>query len=342
MKHLISCFYFLIIVCLASCNLIQKDNPADTILKGHIGFAVKGPLYLTGYADSIDRFLGRKTVLDTAFIDDKGNYRFVIHSHTPNIYDLKSADSFLLSSIYICPKNKLTIDFKEPFKDPVIDTSKPEGKYNDFRIKLTWKFFKDNDTKQFYYIGANYLTVNQFDTFVQGRKNQMHLFYDQYFKGVKTDPSFEKYALSEIDYQYGIDKMMFLWKHRIKNVDVFPDSSYYKDITTKKYLNNPDAICSPAYYHFLNLYINNIYGEEVVKHPVRPQWEGKPMSPAMEKFNMAVQKLDPPYSNIVICKIVVDDMPAAEFKKLKTGKSQNQIIGALAKWFEDKYRFKVE
>jgi len=316
---------------LSACTHEPKENPGDTILKGHINFDFKGPLYLSGYADSMDQILGRKTVLDTAVIDKKGNYRFVLHACQSCIYDLKTADSLWLSSLYISPQNKLKIDFNERLKDPVIDTSNMEGRYNDFRVKLTWKFFKENETKQFYYIGANYLTLNQFDTFVQGRRKQMHSFYDQYFKGLKPDEEFQKYALAEIDYQYGIDKMMFLWKHRIKDVDIFPDSSYYKYITSTSYLNNPDAISSQAYAHYLILYINNIYGEMLAKNHLPT-----PVHPIAEKYSLACINLEEPFRDIVIANLIVSDMKPSEYKAISADKLKPVYI-ALIDWINQKY-----
>lgn len=325
----------------AGCHLHDHENPQDTVLKGNIGFACKGPLFLMGYADSTDKFLGRKSVLYSAKIEENGDYRFVFHPNAPNIYDLKSADSFLLSSIYLCPTNKLMIHFAKKYDDPVIDTSNMEGKYNDFRVKLTQKFYKENAVKQFYYIGANYITINQFDTFVQGRKKQMNAFFENYFKGQKISPDFKKYALSEIKYQYGIDKMMFLWKKRIKSMTIFPDSSYYKDITNKSYLENPDAMFSPAYYHYLNLYINNIYGQMMMSNQPLPKWKGKPMSPALAKYEIAIMNLKEPFFDIVAYNIIVGDMSDDEYKTVKANRSASMNL-ALHEWFENKYQFKPE
>ena len=334
-------YCLLSVLILAGCR--DRENPQDTVLKGKIGFAYKGPLFLVGYADSIDKFLGKKSVMDTATIDNNGNYRFALHPHCANIYDLKSADSLLLPSIYLCPRNKLVINFNEKNKDSRIDTSNMDGMYNDFRVKLTYKFFKENTVKQFYYIGANYITINQFDTFVQGRRKQMLAFFDNYFKGQNISPDFKKYALAEIDYQYGIDKMMYVWKHRIKNKDVIPDSSYYKDITNKAYLENPDAMFSPSYYHYLNLYVNNLYGESIVKNPIRPEWKGKPMSPDLEKFDIAMNDLNEPFRDIVICNIIKDDMTPDEFKTIKNRNiNPDYLYREMLKWFENKYGFSIK
>ena len=331
-------FCLLLVLILTGCHV--RENPQDTVLKGRIGFACKGSLFLVGYADSIDKFLGKKSTMDTATIDENGNYRFVLHPQGPNIYDLKSADSLWLPSIYICPTNKLVINFNEKNKDPRIDTSNLEGMYNDFRVKLTYKFFKENTVNQFYYIGANYITINQFDTFVQGRKKQMIVFFDNYFKGQNISPDFKKYALAEINYQYGIDKMMYVWKHRIKNKDIIPDSAYYRDITNKIYLENPDAMFGPAYYHYLNLYVNNIYGESLVKNASRPEMNQKLFAEPIEKIEIAFYSLGLHYQDIVICNIIAGEMSNTEYQRLKAANSA-RTYQALLVWFEKKYKYQV-
>ena len=334
-KRPVLCFFVASAIILAGCQRQVHENAGDTVLKGNIKFASHGSLYLLGYSDSIDKFLGRKTVLDSDRIENNGDYRFVFHPKSPNIYDLKSADSLLLSSIYISPFNKLTISFGDKYSDPIIDTSKMEGKYNDYREKLIQKFYKDNAVKQFYYIGANYLTLTQFDSFVLARKEQMHAFFENYFKGQKLDPGFEKYALAEINYQYGIDKLMFLWKHRIKNKDVTVDSTYYKDISGKAYLENPDAMGSPAYYHYLNLYINNMYGEMLVKKQ-DDHIKEKRANPVVEKYNLACQNISWEYNLIVIFNIIRDDMTSSEYNAaLRNTPSSKE--GAMLKWFHKKY-----
>jgi hypothetical protein len=327
---------------LNSCTWQSNEKQGDTIIKGKIRFASGGDLYLIGYADSIDKILGKKTVLDTAAIGKDGSYRFSIHPKTANEFELKLKDTIILTDVYIAPKNKLSINFGNEHTDPVVSTDNLEGMYNDYRVKLNRKFYFEPEVKQMYYISANYLHVEQFDSFVQVRRKQQLAFFDSYFKGQKPDPEFEKYARSEINYQYGIDKMMFLWKKRIKNVDVFPGPAYYQDISDKAYLENPDALNSPAYYHFLNLYINNIYGERLVKNEIKPIG-GEPIKPAVEKMKIAKQSIKEPYFYIVSDNIIASDISSMELQEFRTkNPDQKQLSLNLLKWFEEKYHVKFE
>jgi hypothetical protein len=318
-----------------SCSQYANENPQDTVLKGTIKFAHEGNLYLIGYADSINKILGKKTTIDTTKIDRNGEYRFSIHAQSANEYELKLMDTILVTDIYIAPGNKVILNFDEIHSDPYFSKNDMEGKYNDFRVKLSRKFYFEPEVKQMYYISANYLHIDQFDSFVKMRRNQQMTFFDDYFKGQKPDPEFEKYARAEINYQYGIDKLMFLWKKRIKNIDIFPDSSYYSDISKKGYLENPDALNSPAYIHFLNLYINNMYGEKMVKNAIRNK-DAKPINTTIEKYKLTLSTLNKPYRDIVLYNIITTEMNSAESDALFRNKSKPSI-DILIDWLRKKY-----
>jgi hypothetical protein len=329
-------FLYLIIITMVTvnawrCSPYEKENPGDTIIKGNIKFAKNQKMFLSGFADSISSYLDIKTVLDTALIDDLGNYRFSIHSSLANIYELRLADSVLITDLYLRPTDKLTFNFNGKYKDPLILSGADERNYNDFRLKLNRRFYFEPEIHQIYYISSNYMDVKAFDDFMHKRRQQMIAFYEDYFKDRKPDPAFDNYARSEISYQYGIDKLNYLVKKRIKNLDVFPDASYYKDITEKDYLNNAKAIGSPAYYHFLKLYIENLYGEKMAKHEIVHQGPGY-INPPAEKYKLAIHYLSGSARDIELYIIIVNDMSKAEWKTFA-----NRSVESLTAWFKKKY-----
>ena len=323
-----------------NCSQRKIINPKDTILQGNIKFATAGPIYLLGYADSLDMILGIKTVMDTTPLQKNGDYYFSLHTKHAGIYDIRLNDSTLLADIYIRPEDKLNIDFGDKYSAPQINTVNMEGKYNAFRLNITQKFYREPEVKQMYYISANYFDLKSFNTFSLKRKNQMLAFFDSTFKGQKIDPDFEKYTRAEINYQYGIDKLMFLWKKRIKNMDILPDSSYYADINTKAYLENSSALSSPAYIHFLKLYINNMYGEIMVKKQINTA-NTNTVNPVIEKYKLATTLIGGPFSSLVTLNIIKSEMLEDEYQALKQNKSQS-ALALMEAWFQHKYQLKTQ
>jgi len=323
-------FTFLIVLAISGCQLKRTENYGAMQINGRIKFACNQKIFLLGYPDSVSMFTGKKVVLDTFLINKDGDFYFNIKPSVSNIYELRLADTVLMSDLYLIPNNTLTLHFLKKYDVSRIDTSNITGKCNDYRAKLEYQFYREPQIKQLYYISANYMTVPMFDSFCKDRRTRMLNFYANYFNDKYPDRDFDNYARAELKYQYAIDKLMYLWKKRIKNMDVFPDSIYY-DFSVKSYLEDKDALQSQAYFHFLKLYINNIYGEDIVKKS-RSLQETQTKNPVIEKYKLAIKNLSIPFRDIVLCNIISGEMTREEFTSI----SKSGMV-AMKKWFENKY-----
>src|ERR1039458_6672134 len=110
MLHIVRWIYAftVLIFFTVSCTREIEDTPDDTVIQGTIRFKHGSKIYLFGFKDSLNRYLGGKSVLDTATIGEDGSFRFVFHPSGSNIYDLRLPDTALIKDMYINPKASLT------------------------------------------------------------------------------------------------------------------------------------------------------------------------------------------------------------------------------------------
>src|ERR1017187_7521130 len=95
MLHFVRWIYGLtvLVILTAGCSREIKDKPDDTVIRGTIRFNHGAKIYLYGFTDSLSRYLGKKAPLDTAAIDEDGNFRFVLHPSGAKIYLYGFTDS---------------------------------------------------------------------------------------------------------------------------------------------------------------------------------------------------------------------------------------------------------
>ncbi len=304
-------YFFITIAFFATtfgCTTLPDSDRDSTILKGHGHFAPRQIIYLYAYANPVDKFLATKTIQDSAVVDDKGNYSFSLQWNKKDFFDLKTDDIWLANNLYLRHGDKLTIDFDTKLS-PIIDDDGDAALLNQFLVLFIDTFYNEAHEKNQYYIESNYYSGPQYSGYCDERQNRKLIFYKQYFSGNAPDSDFDTIMQQEIIYQSAVDKLMFAWKKRIKNEEHIIDSAYY-NFLIPHFIENENALASPSYIRFINLYIGDIYDRKLANGEL-PQNQSEKFIPAVEKYKLALALLHKPYRDIVMYSILNDDLSQA-------------------------------
>ena len=327
---LFSCVVFL----LNGCDSPPNQHTDGTVINGNIQFPPGSKIYFTSFADSINLFLERKSILDSALIDEKGNYSLNINLHSSCAFNLECGNKILVPNLFLSPDDNLTINFVGRDSRPVILRSRQEAKYNTFLLQLVDSFYNDPVLKPQYYIASNYMDLSQFVNYTDTRRKHQISFFNEFFKGDSLRTEFRDYAVNTIEYGIAVDRLLYLWKKRMKSETVNPDSSYFY-FEGASYLENRNALTCPAYVHFLNLYIMDVYVRMLEKGTL-PEDKSKAMVPQVEKFKLAVRLLNRPFRDVVLLNIISNDINSLAGKESDlpgTSSSINERV----EWFKKRY-----
>lgn len=289
---------------------------APTFIRGHIEIPGTKKIYLYSYANAFEKCLGIKSATDSSLVDQKGNYLFTIKGRGYTLFDLKNENRFLTSNLFFSPEDNITLNFLETDKTEVI-LKEEGGRYNDYLMKFTETFYNNPQEKNFYSIKSNDLDVDQYEIYINKRREGQLAFYRNYFKDRHPQKKFADLALAEINYQNAIDKIMYVRKKRLKNSPVSPGPHYF-DFATKKFIENPRALNSPAYFRFLNIYIDNMYEHLLVNAPLKDTSEV--LVPEVEKYKLAGKHLTCKVRKIVQLNIVLNKKNLVASEKLSVAK----------------------
>ena len=286
------------------------------------------------FADTIDLYLEKKSALDSSLIDEKGNYTLTLHIKNPCAFNLQCGKKNLAANLFLSPGDNLEMNFIGKNHKPFIKRSGPEAKYNNYLIQFVDSFYNDPVLKPQYYIASNYMDLKQFVSYTDTRKQHQLGFFQSFFKGDSLRPEFRDYAVNTIEYGIAVDRLLYLWKKRMKSEAVNPDSGYYY-FATPSYLENKHAFSCPAYIHFLNLYIMDTYVRMLEKGAL-PEKKSAALIPQVEKYKLAVQLLKPPFRDVVLLGIITNEINSmAQEDTTKPGSSASMIDKI--EWFKNKY-----
>ena len=265
----------------------KTDSPDITVIKGKIEFSPGDTVDLYAYPDVFQKYLNKKTIVASSAADSRGRFSFSFHFDQPSAFDLKLGNQILASNLFICPGEKLIINFTDSISSPRAHFDDDGARNNQFLFLFNEMFFKEPKTKRYYYINSNFLTAEEYSEFLKKRRRQEKKLYDDFFAASPPRKEFETYLHSEIEYQYAIDKLMYLWKKGIKNKEAHAGKDYF-DFTSKEFIENPSALNSPSYVHFLNLYFNNLFEQQLFK--IRQTQKPNLEELALEKILFAKKK----------------------------------------------------
>jgi len=307
---IISLLTLLIISISGSIKQKSKEETANvTNIKGKIEFSSDNTIDLYAYPDLFQKYLDKKIIVASAPIGNKGEFSFSLNFHQPSAFDLKIGNRILVSNLFLSPGDQIIINFRDTASSPQITLNEKGGRNNQFLLLFNDKFFKEPKTKRDYYINSNFLTADEYSEFLKSRRLQEKKLYDEFFAESPPAKEFETYVQSEINYQYAVDKLMYLWKKGIKNKQAHANSDYY-DFLSKEFIENPAALNSPSYVHFLNLYFTNLYEQQLFK--IQQPKNRKRVDQAFEKLLLAKKKFSGLSLHIVTLNILNDEANSVE------------------------------
>lgn len=275
-----------------------------TAIKGKIEFSPGNSIDLYAYPDLFQKYLNKKIIVASAPVDSRGKFSFSLNFYQPSAFDLKIGNRILVSNLFLTPGDQITINFRDTAAIPQITSNEKGGRNNRFLLRFNEKFFKEPKTMRDYYINSNFLTPDEYAGFLKSRRLEEIKLYNEYFSESTPGKEFSTYVLSEINYQYAVDKLMYLWKKGIKNKQVNIESNYY-DFFSKDFIENPAALNSPSYVHFLNLYFTNLYEKQLFKAQNRKCLPNADQ--LFEKLIFAKKTFDGLSLHIIILKILNDE-----------------------------------
>lgn len=283
----------------------SKTKPAHiTIIKGKIEFSPGNSIDLYAYPDEFQKYLNKKIIIASVPVGKTGEFSFLLNFYQPSAFDLKIGNRILVSNLFLCPNDEITINFDGAELNPRITLNAKGGKSNQFLLIFDEKFFKTPRIKRDYYINSNFLRADEYSEYLKARRIQELRSYDEYFSDAPPRKEFATYVLSEINYQYAVDKLMYLWKKGIKNKQVDVSNDYY-DFVSKDFIENPAALNSPSYVHFLNLYFIKLYEEQQIR--IQQAGNRNGMHESLEKITVAEQNFSGLSRQIITLNILKDE-----------------------------------
>lgn len=327
--HLRTCFFFVIFACFAGCNTSSKSG--KIVIEGNAGSGTRAVYFYT-YPDTLQLYSEVKIPIDTASVHENGSFSFKVNSMHPLVFDLHDEKGQLTANLFMCPGDEIKIQFNKD-RRPLIDKTTMEGKFNAYLIEFIDTFYRADRVRNEYYISTNYMNGRAFTDYIEQRKAAQVAFFERRFGGSNLKKEYSEYALNTIKYGIAVDRLMYVWKKRMKSEYVTLDPDFFS-FATPQFIENSTAFNCPSYIRFLNLFIKDMYERKVDLGELRNS-KSIPLNPALEKYKLAVKLLNRPFRDAVMYQIVHNEL--SNDKTGETGVTEKTPIDSLMKLFEDKY-----
>ncbi|TAL41167.1 MAG: DUF4369 domain-containing protein, partial [Chitinophagaceae bacterium] len=118
-------------------SIKQKNKPETenfTLIKGKIEFSSGKSIDLYTYPDIFQKYLNKKILIASAPVDNKGRFSFSFNCYQPSAFDLKIGNRILVSNLFLCPGDQLTINFRDTALNPHINVNEKGGRNNQFLL----------------------------------------------------------------------------------------------------------------------------------------------------------------------------------------------------------------
>ena len=293
-----------ILLLLAGCKPGSRGREDAIVVFGALDAPAGNYVYLYSFPDTAAVYGMEKAIMDSCIIDENGNFELIAPVGFPVAFDVSYGNDLLVSNLFACPGDVLEIYFTGEEHVPEVIDKNDVGKFNSFLVSLADSFYHDPVVKHEYYVTSNYLDGQQYEQYTGERRQQELNFFNNYFRDDSLRGEYREYALNTIEYGVAVDRLMYVWKKRMKGQSVVIDPSYFSFLTPA-FVNNASGFNCPAYMRFLNLYIKETYERKLDTGELKP---GPGMNVSVEKFKIAERLLPMPYRNAVIYNIVLGDM----------------------------------
>jgi hypothetical protein len=256
------------ITALFFCSLVwscsDHSHPhTGTVVNGNLihanRFREAKTIYFYAAPETFNLLKPGKNLVDSGVVHQDGFYEISLNGwEHPGFFDLKFGDEIIASNYFIKPGEKITLDFDLTETPGRLMSRSRSGKYNQFLQAFSDLFYRNPGVKQYYYVESNFLLAPEYATYIDKRHKEELIYADGILRTSDVDTFFRNYLINEINYQWANDKTAFLWKKWIRNEEVPLNKSYFNYLQELP-ADNPQALISPAYYRFLQLYIREMY-----------------------------------------------------------------------------------
>ncbi len=141
-----------------------------------------------------------------------------------------------------------------------------------------------------------------------------------------TTLTFKYYFEKETDYNWANDKTYFLWKKRTRHEEVPLDTSYFDFLQVIR-TDDPKALICPGYTRFIELYINELYQQEIEKKIFKLTLA---LKPSLEKSALAKKYLQGTGLKIAFYQILRDELHSVDAALTENKKIHLAFIDSLA------------
>ena len=325
---------FFLIFTFSGCARVYQKEAGITTVSGNIQPPAQSKIYFYSYADSVDFYLARQSPIDSAVIAQNGDFVFELKIDKPFVFSLQHDNKTLVSSLFLNPGDQLEIRFYGKQRIPKITPFGQEAKFNTYLLNFIDTFYNETTRHNEYYIASNYMDLQQYATYTDKRKKEMLDFFNSYFENETIKPVYTEFAVQSISYELASDRIMYLWKKRMKGEPVMPDSAYLQ-FTNSSFVENNKAFITPSYIRFINLYLKDTY-ERMVETGALPVNKGDTLIAAVEKYKLAGKLFKPPYRDAVLYNLLINESKVVTDKEIVSGPGKAGL-DTLITLFETKY-----
>ncbi len=263
-----------------------------------------------------------KQMVDSCTLDEKGAFKFELNNiSAPCFFDLGSKDLVFAKQYFIQDGDEINLDFIGSEMPIALKSYEDIGTYNKFLQTFNDTFYREPNVKRTYFVISNFMLAPDYALYINNRKNEQVKFFENYFKDQNIDTTFQYFFEKETNFNWANDKVYFLWKKRTRMEEVPIDTNYFdflKDINT----DDPKALICPAYIRFVDLYLKELYQEEIFTLP-----KGTPQS--LEKCRLAKKYLKGMGQKIAFYNILRDELHSLDANFAANKEKQNAYIEEL-------------
>ncbi|MCF8430022.1 MAG: hypothetical protein K9G64_07805 [Bacteroidia bacterium] len=315
-------FFFII----SSCNNLFNLSSQKVTIVGKIDPSLSNNniIYFYQFTDSMSLFFCEKTATDSCELKPDGSFKLEISNWLkPGFFDLGTKEVVFARNFFLEPGDDITLNFKGKEMPVSLISYDNIGKYNQFLQIFNDTFYREPTTKRNYFVISNYMLAPDYAVFIGKRKNKQFDFYKNYFKNKEIDSTFNYYFEHETNYNWANDKIYFLWKKRIRMEEVPLDSSYF-DFLNIVSNNDAKALICPGYTRFIDLYLKELYQEEIFSLP-----KGMPQN--LEKCLLVKKHLQGIGKKIAYYNIIRDEIRSIDAHVEGNYKQHQIFVDSLAK-----------
>jgi peroxiredoxin len=251
--------------------LVQALRAKITYIGGHFQKPKAKTVTIKYYASVINNIEHRSTIQELN-IDDKNNFLFEIETEIPISFHLINGSDWLFINKYVAPGDSLNFDFR---KDQIEVTGNCEDCI-DFLFNWEEKFLSGKKVNEEFNSSYTRLDPKEFAGYWDKRRKDQLNYFHEFFQGKTVPVLFKQYMEAEINYSYAVAILQYSWQNKSAK-KILLDKSYLAFLDNIV-VDNPDALISGRYIHFLRELPQNIwstYGDfDNLSDPVN-QYYGK-------------------------------------------------------------------